>query len=173
MKSCRIAVFCVAVLFSLPIVAASEKLMAQSGAKVVKTEAAKVTQQAANNLHLTVKGIKKPTGNIVVAVYSGKKYWLSNKVEEVVSSATVVIKGNIKDGAVEAGFSLPPGEYAVSVFHDRDGDGKMKTNFLGIPKDPLGLSNGAKPKFGPPKYDDAKFQLTEKELALNIQLSEI
>jgi uncharacterized protein (DUF2141 family) len=36
---------------------------------------------------------------------------------------------------------LAPGRYAVAAFHDEDGNGKVKTNFIGIPREPVGVSN--------------------------------
>jgi uncharacterized protein (DUF2141 family) len=42
-----------------------------------------------------------------------------------------------------------PGTYAVSVQHDADDDGKLKTNFIGMPKEGVGISNnpGGIPSF--------------------------
>jgi uncharacterized protein (DUF2141 family) len=39
----------------------------------------------------------------------------------------------------------------------------MDTNFIGIPKDDFGCSNNATGFMGPPKYEDAKFMLTENK----------
>ena len=36
----------------------------------------------------------------------------------------------------------------------------MDTNLFGIPKEDYGCSNNARGFMGPPKYNDAKFQLT-------------
>jgi uncharacterized protein (DUF2141 family) len=54
---------------------------------------------------------------------------------------------------------LPPGTYAVSVVYDVDSNGKLDTGFLGIPVEPIALSNNAKARFGPPSFADAKFEL--------------
>jgi hypothetical protein len=47
----------------------------------------------------------------------------------------------------------------MTVFYDRDDDGKLDTNFIGMPKEPIALSNNAKAKYGPPKFADAACQL--------------
>ena len=52
------------------------------------------------------------------------------------------------------------GVYAVSVFHDENGNGKLDTGFMGIPSEGFGASNDAPEKFGPPKYADARFAVT-------------
>jgi uncharacterized protein (DUF2141 family) len=53
--------------------------------------------------------------------------------------------------------NLPPGEYALTVFHDENNNGKMDSNFLGIPKEGTGFSNDASALFGPPSWAKAKF----------------
>ena len=50
------------------------------------------------------------------------------------------------------------GEYAISVFHDIKMNGKVDTNFMGIPKDGVGVSYPfGFSKMGKPDYNDAKF----------------
>ncbi len=56
---------------------------------------------------------------------------------------------------------LPAGNYAFSVIHDEDSNGELKTGFLGIPKEKVAVSNNVVPRFGPPKYRDAEFELVE------------
>jgi uncharacterized protein (DUF2141 family) len=66
--------------------------------------------------------------------------------------------------------NLKPGIYAISVYQDIDANGKMNQNFLGIPKEPVGVSNNAEGFMGPPKYEDAKFNLNSNktiEIILN------
>jgi uncharacterized protein (DUF2141 family) len=68
---------------------------------------------------------------------------------------------------------LQPGEYAFSIFYDSNNNGKLDTNFIGIPKEPLALSNGARPKFGPPRYEDAVFQVGEKLVVQRLSIETI
>ena len=49
----------------------------------------------------------------------------------------------------------------------------MKTNFIGIPKEPTGVSRDAKGKFGPPKYKDAVVTIGDEAITLPISLAEI
>jgi uncharacterized protein (DUF2141 family) len=62
------------------------------------------------------------------------------------------------------------GEYAIAVFHDMDGNGKLKTRILGIPDEPIGFSNNVKPGFGPPKFEKCKFMYDESQNSLTIRL---
>ena len=54
---------------------------------------------------------------------------------------------------------LPAGTYAIGLLHDENDNGKMDTNFVGLPKEGYGASNDAKSTFGPPKFKDAKVEL--------------
>ena len=57
-------------------------------------------------------------------------------------------------------FEITPASYAIAVVDDADNDGKMKTGFMGIPTEKVGFSNNARGRFGPPKFDDAVFELS-------------
>jgi uncharacterized protein (DUF2141 family) len=52
---------------------------------------------------------------------------------------------------------VPKGSYALSAFHDQNENGKLDTNFMGLPIEDYGTSRNARGTFGPPSFDDAKF----------------
>lgn len=54
---------------------------------------------------------------------------------------------------------LPAGTYAVAVLHDENGNGTLDTNFLGIPKEGVGVTMNPKPRMRAPRWDEAKFEL--------------
>ena len=59
---------------------------------------------------------------------------------------------------------IPPAEYAFVAFQDVDASGQAERNFLGMPKEPFALSNGAGEKLlPPPSYDDLKIPVVEGE----------
>ncbi|MFC1608126.1 DUF2141 domain-containing protein [Candidatus Latescibacterota bacterium] len=66
---------------------------------------------------------------------------------------------------------IPFENYAVSLLHDENSNGKMDTNWIGLPKEGVGVSNNVKSKLGPPKYKDAKFKHDSKKLLLNIEMN--
>jgi len=57
---------------------------------------------------------------------------------------------------------VPPGDVAVVVYVDENNNGYLDKNFIGIPKEPLGISNGYRPK-GPPVFDRARFAVAGDE----------
>lgn len=54
---------------------------------------------------------------------------------------------------------VPEGDYAITIFHDKNSDGKLNTNLVGIPKEPYGFSNNPMALFGPPRYEKCLFNI--------------
>ena len=113
---------------------------------------------AAQSHTLTVKmtGFKTDQGMAAVALYD-KPDNFPIKPEK----ATATLRVPVAKGTAKAEFkNLPPGTYAISVYHDVNNNNKMDANFIGVPKEQTGASNNAKGKMGPPAFKDAKFALT-------------
>ena len=53
---------------------------------------------------------------------------------------------------------LAPGQYAVAVIHDENGNDRLDT-FLGIPREGFGFSRNPAIGFGPPPFTAARFAL--------------
>jgi uncharacterized protein (DUF2141 family) len=89
-------------------------------------------------------------------------------------SPAAMVEGRIVPaaaGAVTVTFrDLPPGRYAVAVFHDVDGDGALDTGALGLPAEPYGFSRNARGRFGPPDFDRAAFDLGDGAVEVRIEL---
>ncbi|MEM7329113.1 MAG: DUF2141 domain-containing protein [Pseudomonadota bacterium] len=104
----------------------------------------------ASDLTVTVEGISDVKGSIMMGLFDETTY----NGDGAVSGANLKVEGS----AVTATFAdLEPGEYAVRLYHDVNDDGEMNTNPFGMPTEPYAFSNDAKGRFGPAKWDDAKF----------------
>lgn len=66
-----------------------------------------------------------------------------------------------------------PGRYAVVVVSDVNGNGKLDTNFLGIPKEPVGASHNPTSRFGPPRFQDAAFDVADSPVELVVHLRNV
>lgn len=55
---------------------------------------------------------------------------------------------------------IPVGDIAIVVYVDDNQNGMLDKNFIGIPKEPLGISNNYRPK-GPPVFDRATVTVAE------------
>ena len=120
------------------------------------------------NLRIVATHVKSDKGSIIVWVYDKADDWLSDRFR---TQKSVVVAGHRVEDTVTIELKLPAGEYAYSVFQDLDSDGKLARNFIGLPKEPAGLSNNLRPLFGPPRYKNAKFTLgaalVVQKIALN------
>ena len=125
------------------------------------------TQSKKGNLKIVVTNIKNKTGQV--------GFFLFNSVETFPGETEKALaKGFVKTVGNKAEFTFTNiglGTYAVYVFHDEDNNKELKTNFIGMPKEGVGVSNNAKGKFGPPKYDDAKFEFNTPGQSITIALS--
>jgi uncharacterized protein (DUF2141 family) len=118
-------------------------------------------------LRVVATNVKSDQGSIVVWVYDNADSWLGDGWR---TQKVTAVAGNRKDDSVTVELDLPPGGYALSVFQDLENDGKLARNFIGIPKEPAGMSNNLRPKFGPPRYKDAKFTIRDAPVEQRIEL---
>ena len=65
---------------------------------------------------------------------------------------------------------LPPGIYAVTVYEDLNNNHKLDHNFIGIPREPVGVSNNPPARFGPPHFGECSFQLGDTAQTITITL---
>jgi len=114
-----------------------------------------IAQSMGKSLTIEFDGIKEEKGTkVYVALYQTEDSFLRKPLKGTISEIT-------NGKAVSTFTDLTPGVYAVSAFYDKNANGKLDTNFLGIPKEPTAVSNNPKARMGPPRYKDAKFELNE------------
>lgn len=56
--------------------------------------------------------------------------------------------------------NVPPGTYAIFLFHDTNSNNKMDKNFMGIPKEGYGASKNKLPFASAPTFNDNKFTVS-------------
>jgi uncharacterized protein (DUF2141 family) len=109
---------------------------------------------AAADLAVTVTDLPSDAGTLRAAVYADAASF--NAQQNPV--AALILKPQGKMVRFTLG-DLPPGRYALAVFHDLNDNGKLDTNLLSMPTEPWGFSNGAVGNFGPPSFDQAAVTL--------------
>ncbi|WP_296704171.1 DUF2141 domain-containing protein [Algoriphagus sp.] len=117
-------------------------------------------------IHITIQESLNDVGMIQVLLFNNKEGFPSDP-EKALKSISLPIK-NKKAEIILKG--IQPGSYAISVFHDDDKDGKIKTNALGIPIDKYGFSNNPTLLFGPPSFSRASFVVKDKPVKVEIKL---
>jgi uncharacterized protein (DUF2141 family) len=121
---------------------------------------------ASNSIKLVVVGLHSNAGEVDCALFGSAEGFPGDT-----GKAIKTTKSKIENGQAVCTFSaVAPGEYAGSVFHDENGNGKLDRNFMGMPKEGVGASNDAAGHFGPPKFDDARFSYKGGPQSLTIHV---
>ncbi|WP_127136236.1 DUF2141 domain-containing protein [Flagellimonas oceanensis] len=108
-----------------------------------------------NTLSIRVNNVESAKGKVNVAVYDSDEAFLS--FDQVLKSNSVVAH----EGSVVLHIpDLPAGKYALAIFHDENDNGKLDTNWLGIPKEKVAFSHGKMKTFGPPKFKECAFTMS-------------
>ncbi len=112
---------------------------------------------------VNISNIDNNNGKIMVGLYVSEGNWLETPHKGLI--------GKIEDGKSKVTFkNISRGVYAISVFHDENDNNEIDMNFMGIPKEDNACSNRAKAFFGPPKWQDAKFEMKNETIIQNIKL---
>lgn len=107
----------------------------------------------AATLEIEVSGLSGVEGRVMAALYQQAEHWMRKPL-------TGAVAVPLPDGRALLRFeNLADGDYAFSVMHDVNGNGKLDANALGMPTEPFAFSNGAMGQFGPPKFEAARFSL--------------
>jgi uncharacterized protein (DUF2141 family) len=93
--------------------------------------------QATATLTVKVWGLKKQ-GKVFVYLYN-QDDGFPTKSEKAFKTITLPV--TTADTVYAKFEGLTPGEYAVAVMHDENDNGQIDTNWIGIPKEGLGVSN--------------------------------
>jgi len=121
-------------------------------------------QLLASDLKITIEGIVEQTGGIMVAVIASEQQF----EDKASPSASLILTPSGKTTSVTL-HEISPGTYAIRAMHDVNGNSKMETNFVGIPKEPWGGSNNTKGKLSPPKWQAARFEVnSDTETTINL-----
>ena len=111
------------------------------------------TQAAADTLTIVIEDIRDASGTVQVQVLAGQaQFEGGGAVAQFLEQA---VEGTLTVTAED----LPPGEYAIRIMHDVNGNDELDANFVGMPTEPYAFSNNAKRMFGPATWEDARFVL--------------
>lgn len=114
-------------------------------------------------INVKITNLENNDGKVFVGLYNSDDSFLNKAIK----GTSVNIEGKSCEVTFE---NIPQGVYAISMFHDENNNGKMDTNFFGIPTEDYGCSNNAKGFMGPPKWEDAKFEVKHESITQTITL---
>lgn len=103
-------------------------------------------------------------GNLLVAVFND-----AGTFPDKTPYKTIIIPTQ-NSAEIKVKLDLPDGDYAVSLFIDENKNGKLDTNFLGIPKERFGFSRNPRILTGAPSYQDCEISVSEEASHFDIRL---
>ena len=121
------------------------------------------TEANADELTVRVDNIKE-AGEIHIAIYDNAEAFEADRGEKG-GAAPGITQGTIEmvePGSVIYRYELPPGTYAIGIFHDANLNNQLDNYFFGIPREQYGFSNNARGFMGPPSFEDAAFSVEGK-----------
>lgn len=122
----------------------------------------------AGKVVVSVEGLRSGKGMLRLSLFHGEKGFPGNH-KEAERTASVPLKGEGTPGEVVFE-GVKPGLYAVAVLHDENKNGKMDTNWVGIPREGGGASRNPKVRFGPPKFQQAAFFVRQAPVKLAVKV---
>lgn len=120
---------------------------------------------SAGEIQATIDNIGELKGKLYVGLYNKK---------DGHGDTERYFKKHIKDatrGQISVSFkNIPNGVYAVAVFQDKNGNKRLDTNILGLPKEPYGFSENIFHSLRATTFDEAKFTLdSTKKIILHLK----
>ncbi len=104
---------------------------------------------AQSELRITVTELRSVKGNLMIGLFDNAgefpKKATFGQIVPITGDSVSVVFSNLKARA-----------YAVSVIHDENANGKLDTNFFGIPKEGFAFGNNSIGIFGPPSFEKAE-----------------
>ena len=83
---------------------------------------------------LEITGVQVNQGQVYIKVYANERDYKND-----VPHATSVVES--ASASIIHSFDIVAGEYVISLFQDMNNNGRSDTNFLGMPREPVALSN--------------------------------
>lgn len=125
-------------------------------------------QTSCPGIHVRILDIRNSIGAVACALFESPEGFPA----EFLQFATNIMIIKIRDTQARCDFlDIPSGTYALAVIHDENMDGKLNTNWLGVPREGYGFSNNAKALLGAPSFDAASFSYDGQGLDLTIGLN--
>lgn len=113
---------------------------------------------AAETVTITLNGVEARPGRIMASLSTREQFLLAGPSHEAVVEPAA--------GGVTLTFEdVAPGDYALMVMHDLNGNGQFDFG-----TDGWAFSNSARPMTGPPAFDDHKFTVANAPVTLTENL---
>jgi acyl-CoA reductase-like NAD-dependent aldehyde dehydrogenase/uncharacterized protein (DUF2141 family) len=126
-------------------------------------------QSDAATLKISIRIPAQSRGEVAYLVFSSPSGFPNDKTKAIRGGFVQPLAGQ-DELVIDVKPPLPPGRYAVSAYQDLNGNGRLDTGWLGIPTEPVGVSNNPHLHFGPPRFEQCVFTLAKGDQTIRIRL---
>lgn len=124
--------------------------------------------QASSNgiLNINIAGLMSTRGQVCLSLYNRAEYFPMQPEKSVRNQCVKITKLPIQVSFKD----LAPGNYAVAVLHDANGNGKFDRNFIGLPTEGFGFSRNPVLIIKAPTFDQSVIKLASPITNISILL---
>lgn len=117
--------------------------------------------QEGYTITVTIDNVTSDEGKVIASVHTPATFMKGPGISN--------LESDINNGKVTLTFeNVKPGTYAIMAMHDANDNKRMDFEANGMPKESYGMS-GNDMTMGPPNFDMAKFEVSDKDLEFNIR----
>lgn len=129
------------------------------------------SKPTAHPLIIEIRGLKDSQGQCRIALYHGKDGF--NQPDQAILKATIPIptenspptpvlwhidQSTLENTLADQLANNTKLQLAISAHHDKNANDKLDKNPIGIPSEPYGFSQNPKRGFGPPSFEEVRFE---------------
>lgn len=118
-------------------------------------------QETSNTITVNITNISNNEGKVVVSLHSERTFMKTSPVQ----NETALIENGTATVSFE---NVEPGIYGIISFHDKNNNDRIDMAPTGMPTEAYGVSNNPM-SFGPPQWADAKFEVVDQPLEMEIR----
>jgi len=119
----------------------------------------------ASSILVEIDGLRSNRGQIMACMTANPKTFPDCQKDPYARHLTVPAA----NGETVQFRDVPQGRYAIALFHDENGNGRMDKMMM-LPKEGFGFSRDAPLQFGPPRFGAASFQVGPAQLKTAIKV---
>jgi len=117
----------------------------------------------ASNLTVNLDGVRGSGGTLFVSVQTREQF-----MQEQGAAGSVV--SSPQAGAHQFSFQVPAGDYAVSVWHDDNGNGRFDKDDSYMPLDGWAMTNSEQLR-GEPSFDQVRMQIGDAPAQVRLSMT--
>lgn len=120
---------------------------------------------APGRIELSVEGLRSNKGVVRICLTKNARHFPDCNADPQAVSRTLSV-------AEAKRLSMPdlaPGTYALSLFHDENGNARLDT-FAAIPREGFGFSRNPRIRFGPPSFTQVAFPIASAPVQVTVRM---